>query len=253
MTQHTGTLQASGTEVVAHTVSAPRTRSFKHLARMVGAGAVSVGMVGVFALPAYAAPEVSGMPDGFAMAAESQLLITEDYGDALIPVEAAAAEVDSVVLAQEQAAEAAAQAAAQAAEAARTASAATATSGAAGTARAAGFSGDVPAGAGASGIVAAAYAQLGQFQDCTALVERALRAVGIPAGDLGTRVGEYTALGGTLVTDGAYAPGDVLIWSGVHVAVYIGNGQAVHGGYNGNQTVVASAFLNGAPSGVVRF
>ena len=244
MTQHTGTVQASGTEVVAQTASAPRTRSLKHLARMVGAGALSVGMVGVFALPAYAAPEVSGMPDGFAMAAESQSLLTEDGADALVPVEAVAAEVSSVVLAQEQQAEAAA----QAAEAARTAQA---TGGIAATATAA--RADVPSGAGAAGIVSAAYAQLGQFQDCTALVERSLRAVGIPAGDLGTRVGEYTALGGALVTDGAYAPGDVLIWSGAHVAIYIGNGQAVHGGYNGNQTVVASAFLNGAPSGVVRF
>jgi cell wall-associated NlpC family hydrolase len=55
------------------------------------------------------------------------------------------------------------------------------------------------------------------------------------------------------VTSGDYAPGDVLIWSGRHVAVYIGNGQAVHGGYGGNQTVVASAFIDGAPDGVVRF
>jgi cell wall-associated NlpC family hydrolase len=91
------------------------------------------------------------------------------------------------------------------------------------------------------------------MQDCTALVENSLRAVGIPAGDLGTQIGEYTGLGGTLVTSGDYAPGDVLIWSGRHVAVYIGNGQAVHGGYGGNQTVVAGAFIDGAPSGVVRF
>ncbi|MGK0722201.1 NlpC/P60 family protein [Leucobacter sp. W1478] len=245
MTQHTGTLQASGTEVVAQAASAPRTRSLKHLARMVGAGALSVGMVGVFALPAYAAPDTSGMPDGFAMAAESQSLLTEDGADALVPVEAVAAEVSSVVLAQEQAAE---EAARVAEEAARTAQAT-----GAGVATATAARADVPSGAGAAGIVSAAYAQLGQFQDCTALVERSLRAVGIPAGDLGTRVGEHTALGGTLVTDGAYAPGDVLIWSGVHSAIYIGNGQAVHSGYNGNQTVVASAFLNGAPSGVVRF
>src|SRR5690606_28745345 len=122
------------------------------------------------------------------------------------------------------------------------------------TAGTAAFTGaDIPAGAGAQGIVAAALAQLGVMQDCTALVENSLRAIGVPAGDLGTQVGEYTALGGTLVTSGDYAPGDVLIWPGRHVAVYIGNGQAVHGGYGGNQTVVASAFLDGAPGGVVRF
>ena len=32
-----------------------------------------------------------------------------------------------------------------------------------------------------------------------------------------------------------------------HIAVYIGNGQAVHGGYNGSETVVASAYLGQAP------
>lgn len=241
MTQHTGLVQALGTEVVAQTASAPRTRSIKHLVRTVGAGAVSVGMVGIFAFPAYATPEVSGLPDGFAMAAESQSLTTEEFGDALVPVDTVAAEVSTAVLAQEQQAAAAA----QAAEAARANAATTSI---------AGFTGvDVPAGVGAAGIVAAAYAQLGQFQDCTALVERSLRAVGIPAGDLGTRVGEYTALGGVIVTDGAYAPGDVLVWSGRHVAIYVGNGQAVHGGFGGNNTVVASAFIDGAPSAVVRF
>lgn len=112
---------------------------------------------------------------------------------------------------------------------------------------------DIPAGAGGAGIAAAALAQVGVFQDCTALVENALRAIGIPAGDLGTGVGEYLALGGTQVY-GELAVGDVLIWPGQHVAVYIGGGQAVHGGWNGSNTVVYSVTTTaGYPSAVVRF
>lgn len=111
---------------------------------------------------------------------------------------------------------------------------------------------DVPAGSGGAGIAAAAMAQLGQYQDCTAVVERALRAIGIPAGDLGTSVGEYLALGGSQVS-GDWAVGDILIWPGAHVAVYIGGGQAVHGGFLGSDTVIWSATGPGAPGAVVRF
>ena len=37
----------------------------------------------------------------------------------------------------------------------------------------------------------------------------------------------------------APVPSDIIIYSG-HVAIYAGNGQAVHGGWNGYQTVLAS-------------
>lgn len=213
----------------------------KRLAKMTGAAVLSFGLVGTFAMPAYAtAPETEGLPDGFtANGAAVQSLATASVDapvEAVVPV---SGDVDEAVLAQE----AADKAAEEAAEAAATSAASQTPQ----TGK------DVPAGAGAQGIVSAALAQLGQYQDCTALVERSLRAIGIPAGDLGTQPYEYTGLGGTLVTSGDYAPGDVLIWSGRHVAVYIGNGQAVHGGFGGNQTVVASAFLDGAPSAVVRF
>lgn len=212
----------------------------KRFAKMAGAAALSLGMVGTFALPAYAtAPEVEGMPDGFVSA---QTLKTVEVDDSVLPLVAPDGAVDSVIVKAEKAEK-------EAAEAAKTAQAQALLTKSSTT-----YTGkDVPAGVGASGIVTAALAQLGEFQDCTALVERSLRAIGVPAGDLGTQIGEYTGLGGTLVTDGAYAPGDVLIWSGRHVAVYIGNGQAVHGGFGGNQTVVASAFIDGSPDGVVRF
>lgn len=235
MTQHTSTAVALQGE------AKPVSQKTKRFAQMAGAAALSFGMMGTFALPAYAvAPEVEGKPDGFA---SQQSLQTVTVDDTVLPLAAPAGEVDAAVVAQQEAAKAAEEAAAAQAAQAK-----------AGTQAASGYSGrDVPAGAGASGIVNAALAQLGQNQDCTALVERSLRAIGVPAGDLGTQVGEYTGLGGTLVTSGDYAPGDILIWSGRHVAVYIGNGQAVHGGYGGNQTVVAGAFIEGTPSGVVRF
>ncbi|WP_336652708.1 MULTISPECIES: NlpC/P60 family protein [unclassified Leucobacter] len=231
--------QNPSTELVASGDAAqPTAKKAKRIAQMAGAAALSFGLVGTFSLPAYAtAPESQGLPDGFAAA---QSLETPVVEEAIVPIAAPDGAVSTEALEQERQQKEAEEAAKRAEELK--------------TQTSSSFSGkDIPAGVGAQGIVNAALAQLGVMQDCTALVEKSLRAVGIPAGDLGTQIGEYTGLGGTLVTSGDYAPGDVLIWSGRHVAVYIGNGQAVHGGFQGNQTVVASAFLDGAPSGVVRF
>jgi cell wall-associated NlpC family hydrolase len=92
-------------------------------------------------------------------------------------------------------------------------------------------------GVGAS-IAAAALAQIGVAQDCTALVSNSLAAVGInfhdwPAG--------YLSLGRT-VSQAEAQPGDLIYYAdgGVgmaHIAVYIGNGQAVHGGFQGTTKV----------------
>ena len=97
-----------------------------------------------------------------------------------------------------------------------------------------------------AGIAEAALAQVGTTQDCTMLVTNALAANGIyyhgwPAG--------YLSLG--TVTDDPQ-PGDLIYYADggmgmAHIAVYIGNGQAVHGGYNGSETVVASAYLGSGP------
>lgn len=81
-------------------------------------------------------------------------------------------------------------------------------------------------------LLAAAYGQVGVTQDCTAMVENALRSIGIQSGDLAP--GQFFQFG-TVV--GSPAPGDILISAG-HVGIYAGNGQMVSGGFNGNQTVV---------------
>lgn len=100
-----------------------------------------------------------------------------------------------------------------------------------------------------SAVANAALAQLGVYQDCTMLVTNALRAVGIyhhsdPAGYIGL---------GTIVSASEAQPGDLIYYADggfgmAHIAVYIGGGQAVHGGWDGNQTVIQSAYV--APGAV---
>ena len=93
-------------------------------------------------------------------------------------------------------------------------------------------------------ILANAYSQLGVQQDCTAMVEKALRSVGKSVGDLApTQFFQY----GTVVS--APAPGDLIITSG-HVGVYAGNGQVVSGGVNGYDTQVHSISWLGGYSAV---
>ena len=91
-------------------------------------------------------------------------------------------------------------------------------------------------------IYQAALSQLGVFQDCTMLVTNALKAVGInfhdwPAG--------YMSLG-TVVPASQAQPGDLIYYANggmglAHIAVYAGNGQAIHGGWLGNQTALNTA------------
>lgn len=97
-------------------------------------------------------------------------------------------------------------------------------------------------------ILGAAQDQIGVNQDCTALVSNSLKAVGInfhgwPA--------DYKSLGTAVSADQAQA-GDIAYYAdggaGVaHVAIYAGNGQAVHGGWNGNQTVQTTANVGSGP------
>lgn len=105
----------------------------------------------------------------------------------------------------------------------------------------------VTSGKGAA-IAAAAYAQLGVAQDCTALASNALAAVGInfhgwPA--------DYLSLGRT-VSAAEAQPGDLIYYQNggmgmAHIAVYVGNGMAVHGGWNGGTTALYSANVGSGP------
>ena len=97
-------------------------------------------------------------------------------------------------------------------------------------------------------IAAAAYAQLGVAQDCTALATNALAAAGIhyhgwPAG--------YLSLGRT-VSAAEARPGDLAYYQNggmgmAHIAVYVGNGMAVHGGWNGGTTALYSVNVGSGP------
>jgi cell wall-associated NlpC family hydrolase len=105
----------------------------------------------------------------------------------------------------------------------------------------------VASGKGAA-IAAAAYAQLGVAQDCTALASNALAAVGInfhgwPA--------DYLSLGRT-VSAAEAQPGDLVYYQNggmgmAHIAVYVGNGMAVHGGWNGGTTALYSVNVGSGP------
>jgi cell wall-associated NlpC family hydrolase len=97
-------------------------------------------------------------------------------------------------------------------------------------------------------IASAAKGQLGVSQDCTALVTNALRAAGInhhgwPDSYLGL---------GTRVSAAQAQPGDIVYYANggsgfAHIAIYIGGGKAVHGGWNGNQTTIASVNVGSGP------
>lgn len=79
-------------------------------------------------------------------------------------------------------------------------------------------------------LLASAQSQLasGAIQDCTILVEKALRAAGVSVGDLGPS--QFFQFGTPV---GTPAPGDLVITGG-HVAIYAGGGQVISSGMNGS-------------------
>ena len=97
-------------------------------------------------------------------------------------------------------------------------------------------------------IYQAALAQIGRIQDCTMLVTNSLKNVGINFHDW--PVG-YFSLGKQIPASEA-VPGDLVYYANggtgwAHIAVYAGNGQAVHGGWLGNQTVLNTVNVGTGP------
>ncbi|MDR7080994.1 cell wall-associated NlpC family hydrolase [Arthrobacter ginsengisoli] len=82
-------------------------------------------------------------------------------------------------------------------------------------------------------LLSVAYGQIGITQDCTAMVEKALNAAGIPVGNIGPQA--FLKYGKVVA---APLPGDIIVQSG-HVAIYAGNGQAISGGMNGVNATMA--------------
>ncbi|MHA7241450.1 LysM peptidoglycan-binding domain-containing protein [Arthrobacter sp. TMS1-12-1] len=104
----------------------------------------------------------------------------------------------------------------------------------------------VPASGVGAALVASAYGQLGSIQDCTILVERALRSIGKNVGDLGpTQFYQY----GTVVS--TPAPGDLVIRPG-HIGIYVGNGEVISSGMNGANLTIKHPLSDLAGSSFVR-
>ncbi|WP_394252935.1 LysM peptidoglycan-binding domain-containing protein [Arthrobacter pityocampae] len=103
-----------------------------------------------------------------------------------------------------------------------------------------------PASGVGAALVASAYSQIGSIQDCTILVERALRSIGKNVGDLGpTQFYQY----GTVVS--TPAPGDLVIRPG-HIAIYVGNGEVISSGMNGANLTIKHPLSDLAGSSFVR-
>jgi cell wall-associated NlpC family hydrolase len=95
---------------------------------------------------------------------------------------------------------------------------------------------DLPASS--SALVNSAMKYLGMPWDCTAVVEQGLR-------DLGYTVRDEAPMGfgayGTVFADPSQVqPGDIMMRGG-HVAIYAGNGMAIHGGWNGSVVVASTS------------
>lgn len=108
----------------------------------------------------------------------------------------------------------------------------------------------VAAPSGRAAVASAALGQIGVMQDCTMLVTNSLRSIGI---NFHGWPHEYFSLG-TQIPASEAQPGDLIYYlygsapgSLAHIAVYIGNGKAVHGGWNGNETRIFSVNVGSGP------
>lgn len=242
--------------------TAPRS-AFKKVVRRGGVAVIAAALVAPLALPAMASQ--NGVPETDSLVA----LSAQDAQDVTAVVTAGSPELDEARLqiaattpeelqvirdriAAEQAAaeQAAAEQAAEEQAQAEADSAATSNSSSSSSSQtaAAPAGASVSAGAGMGSVIAnAALDQVGEAQDCVRLVRDSLEAAGI---------GGYTGMGslfnlGPTISQSQATPGDVIYYADggtgrAHVAIYIGGGQAVHGGWSGYNTVVAGVNIGGS-------
>lgn len=224
-------------------------------ARRVGVIAVAAALATPLALPAFASSSASAEGDSYSalVAQDAQSVsgvVTAGEGtlsgarlevSATTPAELEAIRAELEAAAQAEEAQRAAAAEEQAAQqaAARTSRTATSSSSTA-------ASGAASAGVSGSAVANAALAQVGVSQDCVQLVRRSIAAVGLPYSGMGSLFN----LGPT-VSMAQASPGDVIYYSDggtgrAHIAIYIGGGRAVHGGWSGYNTVVAGVNIGGS-------
>lgn len=230
VTKPTGTVAASSSEVA---ILAPRTHSIKKSFRAVGAAVISAAMVGVFALPVYATSSASVQQPDSTDAAFAQVLTTEALDRVSVPAHLPSAEEEPPVVVQ-----------------------VASSSFSAPSMASSGWVADVAASSLGLAIVGVAHSELGAMQDCTDLVQNSLAGVGLAERrDQGGYDHGTISLSsfGTPVTNGEWAPGDILGWPGYpHVAIYIGDGLAIHGGMGGSTVISSATGWFGTPSYVVR-
>lgn len=98
------------------------------------------------------------------------------------------------------------------------------------------FTSQIPTGAANGALIGSALKYVGVAWDCTRLVEQSLRDIGHDIGDVGPM--GFGGMGTVFIDRNSVQPGDIMMRGG-HVAIYMGNGQAIQGGYDG-RVVVAS-------------
>ena len=230
-------------------------------ARRVGVIAVAAALATPLALPAFASSSDSATDQsysafvaqdaqsvsGIVTAGESGLSEARLEVSATTPEELEAIRAELEAAAQrEQEERAAAQRQQQEQRAAQQATARNGSSSSSSSSSSAAASGAASAGVSGSVVANAALAQVGAKQDCTALVRRAIAAAGIGYSGMGNLFN----LGPTIPMSQA-SPGDIIYYSNggtgsAHVAIYIGGGRAVHGGWSGYNTVVAGVNIGGS-------
>lgn len=233
--------------VQEQTSQRPKIKGILGVAKKAGIVAIAAGLAGGIALPAVAFNDTANDNEGLTSlyANEGQggaevhgeTVVLSDEAIVATSVEEYEAYLDEIRAEEEAAAEEERQAQ-EAAEAESNESASPSSS-----------SSPTPTSSSTGGnqtVVDAALAQIGVNQDCFALMRNAVAAAGYSINSYA----QVHALQQVPMSEAK--PGDILFYhnGGLgqnHVAIYIGNGQAVHGGWNGNQTVVGSANVGSGP------